>query len=199
MASGKFSLQWVNNTDHTRPMGSARFNLRDSLASQGEGGLTCGRLHLDQVHIHFRPPGTATSPVIADDEFTRGDNRDLEWVNETLQLYVRITPGERYTLYTSPKETPAYQTSDTMPHPQRSLVYSAALSAGYATSGDGDDTFCKTYRPIRDLPVLYHASNLSEIQVDLLWPLLQGDPSAAWWGVPEYRILRVICEFSYTP
>lgn len=191
--SGKFSLQWVNGADFKRPMCTARFNLRDALSAHGGGGLTCHRLHLDQVHIHFRP-----STDINASEFSRGDQADYEWINETLQLYVRITPGARHILYTSPGRPMAEVDPTSIPHPQRSLVYSAALSPAYATSGDGDDTFCKTYRPIRDLPVMEDLANLSEIQVDLLWPLLQGDNQQVWWSVPDYRIRRVICEFSYT-
>lgn len=194
--SGKFSLQWVNNNDNTRPMNTMRFNLRDCLSTAtGTDGLTCRRLHLDQVHIQFRP-----STQIGTTEFRTGDNSTLEWINETLQLYVRTTPGARHVLYTSgnyPSQTNVDWSVE--PHPQRSLVYSAALSAAHATSADGDDTFCKSYRPIRDLPVLEHVAGLTEIQVDLLWPLLQGDLTRlVWWSVPDYRILRVICEFSFT-
>lgn len=192
MTSGKFSLQWVNHADFNRPMGSVRFNLRDALSPTGESGLTCSRLHLDQVHIHFRP-----NTELANQTLMPRDSVDMEWVNETLQLYARITPGARYVLYTDGAQSTTVD-PHTVPHPQRSLVYSAALSPAHATSGDGDDTFCKTYRPIRDLPVLEHVANLTELQVDLLWPLLQGDSKAVWWSVPDYRILRVICEFSYT-
>lgn len=192
-STGKFSLQWVNTSDKKRPMCSVRFSLRDALSEHGEGGLTCRQLFLDQVHIHFRP-----SDAIATEEYMPGDKKDLEWVTETLQLYVRLSPGARHTLYTS--GVPLIEVDpSTVPHPQRSLVYSTALSAAHATSADGDDSFCRTYRPVRDLPVLEYASRLSDLQVDLLWPLLQGNPTGtAWWSVPDYRINRVICEFSFT-
>lgn len=174
-------------------MNSVRFSLRDALSEHGEGGLTCDKLYLDQVHIHFRP-----STDIANDEYMPGDKKQLDWVDETLQLYVRMSPGTRHTLYTS--GIPSMEVDPSVvPHPQRSLVYSAALSASYATSADGDDSYCRTYRPVRDLPVLENVSRLSDLRVDLLWPLLQGDPSGtAWWSVPNYRFYRVICEFSFT-
>jgi hypothetical protein len=197
--SGKFSLQWVNHTDFKRPMCSVRFNLRDALSQTGDGGLTCSRLHLDQVHIQFRPNGEAGQPTaIQDSEYRLNDDRSKDWLAETLQLYVRVSPGERHTLYTSGRPVEDVDPSS-VPHPQRSLVYSVALGAAHNTGFDlGGDAYCRSYRPLRDLPVLQNVMHLSEIQVDLLWPLLQGDPSAAWWSVPDYRILRVLCEFSYT-
>lgn len=198
MTSGKFSLQWVNNGDFTRPMSTARFNLRDSLSPHGESGLSCTRLHLDQVHIQFRPSKKADGTAnIQDTELRSGDSRNYDWTNETLQLYVRLTPGERYVLYTS--GVPIQETDPTIiSSAPRSLVYSTVLSAGYSTAADTQDAYCRTYRPVRDLPVLRDTTQLTELQVDLLWPLLQGDPEhTVWWSVPDYRILRVICEFSY--
>lgn len=193
-STGKFSLQWVNSPEYKRPMNMARFNLRDALATHRDAGLTCGKLFLDQVHVQFRP-----SVEIQSTEYRVGDREALDWINETLQLYVRLTPGVRHVLYTSASHDGGEADPNTVTHPERSIVYTSALSASHATSGDGDDAYCKTYRPIRDLPVLEGASQVSEIQVDLLWPLLQGDPSrVAWWSVPDYRIIRVICEFSYT-
>lgn len=190
MASGKFSLQWVNQSDNKRPMSTARFNLRDALTAYGLSGLTCRHLHLDQVHIQFRPSKLADGTAnIQDAEFRTGDSRNYDWTNETLQLYVRLTPGEEFVLYT----IPAYS-----PSAERSLVYSSALTAAHSTSATVPDAYCRTYRPIRDLPVLNDVHLLSELKVDLLWPLLQGDPDkTVWWSVPDYRILRVICEFSY--
>lgn len=196
--NGKFSLQWVNNTDFTRPMCTARFNLRDALSPHGEGGLTCSRLHLDQVHIHFRPNGTSTDPVIQDAEYRPGDDRSKDYLAETLQLYVRLSPGDRHVLYTSGRADTTLSDPSSVPHPQRSLVYSTALTASHNTGFDqGGDAYCRSYRPIRDLPALQHVAHLSELQVDLLWPLLQGDSTNTWWSVPDYRIYRVICEFSY--
>lgn len=204
MTTGKFSLQWVNTSDFKRPMSSMRFNLRDAMVGgSGESGLTCGRLHLDQVHVQFRPSKKADGSVnITDAELRPGDSRDYDWTTETLQLYVRITPGERHTLYTSGPTTNG-STSDfgnsMVPHPQRSLVYSVALGAAHSTAATTSDAHCRSYRPIRDLPVLRDSTGLTDIQIDLFWPLLQGDhTNAVWWSVPDYRILRVLCEFSYT-
>lgn len=191
MTSGKFSLQWVNDNTHQKSMNTAVFTLRDTLNPYtGDGGLTCERLHLDQVHIHFRP-----TTEIGTAEYRTGDNTDLDWRAETQQLYVRLNPGVRYVLYTD--GTSNIRTEETGRHTQRSLVYSAALSVGPGTGLSSEDVWVRTYRPVRDLPVLTHVANLSELQVDLLWPLLQGDSGAAWWSVPDYRILRVIAEFSF--
>ena len=193
--SGKFALQWVNDASgtYTRPMNTAVFTLRDPVSTQmGDGGLSCAHLHLDQVHVQFRP-----TTSIGTGEFRTGDGAQKDWRAETQHLYVRTTPGVRHTLYTDgrPTEPPRNSTGRT---PSRSLVYSSALTVTPYTGLAAEDVWCRTYRPVRDLPVLSSVDSLSEIQVDLLWPLLQGDPTATWWSVPDYRILRVICEFSYT-
>lgn len=202
MTSGRFALQWVNDNGrfYLRPMGSAVFTLRDALSvDTGEGGLTCGRLHLDQVVIHFRP-----TTDIGSGEFRPGDSSEYDWRAETQLLYVRTTPGARHTLYTDgvPSRTDINQgvdgTTGTGRAAQRSLVYTTSLTPVPYTGLVAEDPWCRTYRPVRDLPILQHVANLSEIQLDLFWPLLQGDPGTAWWQVPDYRILRVVCEFSYT-
>lgn len=190
--SGKFSLQWINRADGSRPMGQVRFNLRDHLSW---GTLTCDTLHLDQVHVQFQP-----NDRIPDAALRPPDSKDFDWQAETLQLYVRITPGHRHTLYNQSDPVTAAAGQGGGQLTQRSLVYSSALSASpYTGATGGTDAYCRSYRPIRDLPVSTNLLGVSEIQVDLLWPLLQGGPAnAVWWNVPDYRIVRVLCEFSFT-
>lgn len=194
MTSGKFSLQWVNDSalNYKRSMNTAVFTLRDPMGHgcHASGGLTCTHLHLDQVHVHFRP----TTQIQAN-EFLPGDRDDLDYRAETQQLYVRVTPGTRHVLFTD--GTPASLTPETGRTVVRSLVYSTALSVGPSTGLTTEDPWVRTYRPVRDLPVLSHVADLSEIQLDLLWPTLHGDPNVASTIVPDYRILRVIAEFSY--
>lgn len=199
MTTGKFSLQWVNDTasGFTRPMTSVRFNLRDPQGGWGlhgpsAGGLACERLHLDQVHIQFRP-----TTDIRIDEFRAGDDDKKDWRAETQEVYVRCTPGTRHPLLTRSLRQSISQES--VREPNHSLTYSAALQVVPYTGLAEEDVWCRTYRPLRDLPVATDLSDCSELQVDLLWPLLQGHVmETAWWNVPDYRILRVICDFSYT-
>lgn len=203
--SGKFSLQWINDRDQAfqLPMGSVRFNLREPLGTGmsttlGGGGLGGARLHLDQVHIQFRP-----TTDIALGEFRPGDDDKKDWRAETQALYVRCTPGERYPLLTRmvPSSLPFEERVHQNPSrfASHSLTFSAALNVVPFTGLPDEDVWCRTYRPVRDLPVVAELGSCSEIQLDLLWPLLQGDPAhTTWWTVPDYRILRVICDFSYT-
>ena len=190
MLSGKFSLQWVNDSTLKRPMGSVRFNLRDV---QGLGeGLTCTALHLDQVHIIFVP---SAAPILAS-LFRSGDGPSVRWRAEGQFLNVLLTSGERYILATRP--TTAGTTQDTqVSRPEQTLVYRVSLANTPYTGAPEKEFWCRSYRPIRDTPAAQHLQDVSEIQVDLFWPLLQGDPNAIWWAIPDYRIQRVICEFSF--
>ena len=86
-----------------------------------------------------------------------------------------------------------------MRDPNHSLTYSASLQVTPYTGLPEEDVWCRTYRPLRDIPVANDLVDCSELQLDLLWPLLQGDPiNTVWWAVPDYRMLRVTCDFSYT-
>lgn len=189
----RFSMMWVNDpTNYQRPMSTCRMTLRDAGGDawgQSTGGLTCASLHLDQVHIQFRP-----SSDIDPTEFVPGDHPDKPWRAETLELYVRTSPGRRSVCYTVGAKQPL-QASDGAVQPSVSLVYTAALFH-VPDLGGAESLHCRTYRPLRDLPVATNLQNVSELSVDLLWPLLQGDPRAASWYVPNYRIMRVICDFT---
>lgn len=189
----RFSLMWVNDPDtHQRPMSSVRMTLRDAggdALGQSAGGLTCGALHLDQVHIQFRP-----TQDIAPGEFQPGDDASRNWRAETLELYVRTSPGRRSVCYTLGAKKPV-QSSDGTVMPDVSLVYTAALFH-VPDVGGTESTYSRTYRPLRDLPIATHLHGVSELTVDLLWPLLQSDPTNPSWYVPNYRIHRVICDFT---
>ena len=193
----RFAMMWVNDTqsnNHSRPMSSCRMTLRDAggdAIGQSPGGLTCRALYLDQVTIQFRP-----TDEIAANEFMRGDDATKDWHQETLELYVRTSPGRRSVCYTLGGDQPV-QLSDGTVKPQVSLVYTAALHCVPDTEGSGNGR-CRTYRPLRDLPIATHLHNVSELTVDLLWPLLQasGTGTSTSWFVPNYRILRVLCDFT---
>lgn len=189
----RFSLMWVNDsTTHQRPMSSCRMTLRDAggdAQGQSPGGLTCGALYLDQVHIQFRP-----SEEIAAGEFQPGDSADKSWRAETMELYVRTSPGRRSVCYVLGAQDPVQDAHGSV-RPHVSLVYTAALHL-VPDVGGSEGLSCRSYRPLRDLPIATNLQNVSELTVDLLWPLLQADPRTATWYVPNYRILRVVCDFT---
>lgn len=187
----KFSVMWSNNTTYTRRgMSKQTFTMRDTIGSGMDGGLGGRALHLDQVHIWFRPSST-----IAAGEFVTGDTSNYNWRVETYQLLVRVSPGQRFTYYCIETGTDggSLQTSR---RPERNVIYSAALSVTPDVEGT-EDYWCRTYRPIRDIPVTTDLCGVSELTVELLFPMLfqaMGDTDQT--SVPDYRILRVVCEFS---
>lgn len=176
----KFSVLWSNNANHNRRMTTHALTLRE--------GLTCDRLHLDQVHIIFRPSASITTS-----EFIRGDSADLSWRAETSQLLIRTTPGERHTIYVTASSDDTFQSVVRSPH--MSLTYSAALSVCPDAEGS-EDLWCRTYRPVRDMPVAHHLYHSSELSIELLFPLLIEDERTQLQQIPDYRILKVLCEFS---
>lgn len=189
----RFSLMWVNDAaTHQRPMSSCRMTLRDAggdALGQSHGGLTCAALYLDQVLVQFRP-----ASQIATTEYQANDNATKTWRNETTELFVRTTPGRRSLCYTVAGTDPIARGDGTI-QPRTSLVYTAAL---HVVPEASESTLVRTYRPQRDLPVATFLDNVSEITVDLLWPLLQGNAATTpgSWYVPNYRIERVICDFT---
>ena len=78
---------------------------------------------------------------------------------------------------------------------QRVCTYSAALASTFNLVND-ESYWCRTYRPIRDLPVVTDTSHLSEWTLELFFPGLLGDSRSLGTAVPDYRILKVYCEFS---
>jgi hypothetical protein len=191
--NARFSMMWVNDpVTHRRPMSTCRMTLRDAggdAMGQSHGGLTCTGLFLDQVHIQFRPGASIEST-----EFQTGDNAGRNWRDDTTELYVRTSPGRRSVCYTVRGSDPL-QATDATSVPHVSLIYTTALNVVPEAS---DTSLVRTYRPLRDLPVATYLNNVSELTVDLLWPLLQGKPTTTpgSWFVPDYRIERVICDFT---
>ena len=188
----RFSLQWVNDpTTHQRPMSTCRVTLRDAggdAIGQSPGGLTCAALYLDQVIVELRPVAD-----IAPTEYQNGDSQDRDWWGPTTELYVRTSPGRRCVGYVLGAND-AIQSTDGTVQPRASLVYTTPLTV---VADGGATTHQRIYRPLRDLPIATHLHNVSELTVDLLWPLLQADRThRPTWYVPNYRIARVLCDFT---
>lgn len=192
----RFSMMWINDpVTHQRPMSSCRMTLRDAggdALGQSNGGLTCGALYLDQVTVELRPVAS-----IASTEYQDGDSASRDFWGPTTELYVRTSPGRRSVGYIVGADDPV-QTADGTVQPRVSLVYTAALSlAGSGATGHAGTDHRLVFRPLRDLPVATHLHNVSELTVDLLWPLLQADKTNhPTWYVPNYRINRVLCDFT---
>lgn len=180
-SSAHFSVMWSNNDQNwDRSMTEHALTLRDA--------ISCSKLHLDQVHIIFRP-----SSDIPSTQFVPGDTSTLTWRAETSQLLVRTTPGERHHLYaTSSDDTTS---NDVMRQVHRPVTYSAALTVTPDSEG-AEDMWCRTYRPVRDLPVAHHLFNTTELRIELLFPLLMEDTRTTLKQIPNYRIIKVLCEFS---
>lgn len=153
-------------------------------------GLTCRYMHLDQVTVLFRP-----SKEIDLSEFKDGDSSTLPWRVETAQLMVRIRPGVEHLLYTVNAEVPSNES--TIKHPTQSLTYSSSLCLVPNTEGV-EDYWQRTYRPVRDIPVSQDMDGVSQLEIQLLFPMLFTNTSGAikYTDVPNYRILKVYCEFS---
>lgn len=192
MDHARFSLLWINDpSTHQRPMSTCRMVLRDAggdAVGQSPGGLTCGSLFLDQVIVELRAVAD-----IAPSEYQNGDTNAVDWWGPTTELYVRTTPGRRSVCYTLGADEPVQSTDGTV-QPRASMIYTTPLTVVTDASGYGHQ---RTYRPLRDLPIATHLQNVSEITVDLLWPLLESDrTSHPIWYVPNYRIDRVLCDFT---
>lgn len=186
----KFALVWTNDSmTHNQPMSRRTCTLRDV---GGRGGpLTCRELHLDHVQIVFRP-----NADIGALEFQSGDSALFTWRVETSELMIRTKPGQQHTLFTMGLNRANGPTSNR--EPNRSVVYSLALSLTPDVQGT-EDYWARTYRPIRDLPIAVNLQNVSELDIELLFPLLFDDPLAPLAYVPDYRILKVYLEFSVRP
>lgn len=188
---GKFSIQWVNDaTDHQRDMTRHTVMLRRGHTTHhGYPGLSCEELYLDQVYIVFRPTNQ-----IGASEFVAPDSTNYNWHVETDQLLVNTDPGFKYPLYSVGGDTADHVT--TAHNPVSLTAYSCALTV--IPGGEGiEDYWCRTYRPIRDMPIAVNLHDVNQIQLELLFPLLLDNsihPSLR--QIPNYRILRVVCEFS---
>lgn len=186
--SAQFSVMWQNNLQHNRPMSRHTFRLRD-LGLPLYDGVT---VHVDQVTIIFRP--TSGSGAIGDAEYVAPDSKEFPWHTETDQLMLRCSPGTRHTLYVGDDPSDA-QNQEAASGVQRVCTYSAALAVTPNQVGD-ESYWVRIYRPIRDIPVVQDTSNLSEWTLELFFPFLLGDKRVLRTSVPDYRIFKVLCEFS---
>lgn len=195
--SAKFSVVWSNNASFKRPMSKHTFRLRD-LGLPQYRDVT---VHIDQVTILFRP--VSGTGAIDPSEYVPPDNANLPWHVETDQLMVRCSPGVRYPLYVG--DDPKITKTSNIPyredvgtdreHVQRVCTYSCALACTPNQVND-ESYWCRTYRPVRDLPVVRDTSHLTELTLELFFPTLLGDSQMAGTFVPDYRIHKVFCEFS---
>lgn len=196
----RFSVMWMNHpVTWDREMSRHVFPIRDWLPT------TAGRtvdpyeawdVYLDQVHLVMNP----TEALVAADAdpanpftWATGDNGTLDFRVETNQLLVRFEPnGERHILYTESATDP--NTSDSVHNVIVPLMYSGSLSL-VPNSGDA---YNRVYHPVRDLPIAQispHQFGLP-LSLELLWPILMGNAPEILSHVPNYRILRVMCDFS---
>ena len=193
--SYKFALGWNNNTQRNAPMSHRTVTLRDIGPHSFGHALTAQELHLDHVQIVFRP-----TTDINGAELMRGDSLNFTWRVETSQLMVRTRPGQQHVLFTlndlNGLRDAGAPTNSREPH--RSVLYSQALALAPDVQG-AEDYWVRNYRPIRDLPIATNLQGVSELEVDLIFPLLFDEPLAPSTYVPDYRILKVYMEFSVKP
>lgn len=189
----QFSVLWNNNAQYNRPMSHQTFTLRDAGGPGQIHGLTAKELHLDQVTVWFRP-----SDRIDPSEFAPGDGVAYSWTGETRELLVRTRPGHRFTMHAITNEGSQHMDQETIREPLRSIQYSAALSQvpNGGTSSDTTTKWIRAYRPVRDLPVAQNLSGVSEVEIELLWPALFADGEMIYQKVPDYRILKILAQFS---
>lgn len=186
--AAKFSVMWQNNTTtFDRPMSRHTFRLRD-LGVPLYDGVT---VHVDQIVVIFRP--TSGSGAIGDAEYVAPDTKEYTWHTETDQLMLRCNPGARHPFYVG--DDPSQSGPGDRGSVQRPATYSAALAVTPNSVGD-ENYWVRTYRPVRDLPVIQDTSNLSEWTLELFFPFCMGDSGVFRTSVPDYRILKVLCEFS---
>lgn len=197
----RFSVMWINTPDTPwdRSMSKHAFPIRDLLPLPRDNPLECWDIYLDQVHLILNPLETLTAAA-ADPgnpfQFATNDRNDLDFRVETYQLMVRFEPnGERNVLYTEAA------TDSNRADQVRSVVVPLVYSASLFLHGsvDAGDKYNRVYRPIRDLPIAQNVSPYlcgGPLTLELLWPILAANPSNVLTYLPDYRILRVICDFS---
>jgi hypothetical protein len=167
-----FTMMWTNNATHTEKMTKQTVSMR---TWSHPWGLTCKKLHLDQVYVIFRPTTDITT-------FSLGDDNTKSWRTETIQLYVRTNPGNEYPLFHNADKS-------------RPLTYTQALTLTPDIEGS-EDYWCRTYRPLRDVPICQGINGCTEMNIELIFPTLFLNTPSSLEQIPDYRILKVICHFS---
>lgn len=197
----RFSVMWINSptSPWDRCMSKHSFPIRDLLPLPRDNPLETWDIYLDQVHIILNPLAAlvAADATVGDPfTFAANDRADLDFRAETYQLMVRFEPnGERNVLYTEAATDP--NRSDRVQSLVVPLVYSASLFLhGSVDAGEQNN---RVYRPVRDLPIAQNVSahyGTGPLTVELLWPILVANQPEIITYLPDYRVLRVICDFS---
>ena len=184
----KFSIMWANNAAMNRPMSRHTFRLRDL----GHIFLTKkDAVHLDHVYILFTPLNNLTNA-----QFIPPDSRDLTLRGETMQLMVRTTPGVRHMFFTERSDDKVMGEFDQVDVTTKATTYSSSLSITPDVEGT-EDYWCRTYRPIRDLPVIQdYEGDLTQLTIEFIWPIMLSNHRTVFQQIPDYRIYQVIVEFS---
>jgi hypothetical protein len=196
----RFSVMWMNipHAPWNRTMSQHSFPIRDLLPLARDHPLETWDVYLDQVHLILNPPNIVNAAIndLTLPALASGDALNLDFRSETYQLMVRFEPnGERNVLYTEAALDP--NRTDRVASMIVPLVYSSSLFL--TPSVDSGDQYNRVYRPIRDLPIAQNLSasfNSGPLTVELLWPILVANSPGILQAIPNYRILRVICDFS---
>ena len=100
-----------------------------------------------------------------------------------MQLYVRTDPGHEHPVFAEREG-------------HRPLTYSCAMTLAPDVEGT-EDYWCRTYRPLRDVPIATGLNGCTEMNIELLFPtLFRNSTPGTLEQIPDYRILKVICHFS---
>lgn len=195
----RFTVMWINpSSPWNRRMSRHSFPLRDWLPPS-KHPYELWDVYLDQVHLILNPVDNLTAAA-ADPtsgfSWQKGDDANYDYRVETYQLLVRFDPnGERFMLYAEPAVDPTREES------ARSVVnpvqYSSSLFLHPGT--DLGDKHNRVYRPIRDLPIAQNVApfqTTNPLSIELLWPVLLANDPTVPTTIPDYRILRVMCDFS---
>lgn len=197
----RFAVMWINPTaPWNREMSRHTFPLRDWLPPSGrENPFETWDIYLDQVHLILNPVDAlveAAADPASGFGWKTGDSADYDYRVETYHLLVRFDPaGQRHLLYAEPATDPTREDG------VRSVVVPVQYSGSlFLHPGvDSGDKHNRVYRPVRDLPV---AENVAPYQfgesltVELIWPVLLANASNVPTKIPDYRVLRVMCDFS---
>jgi hypothetical protein len=192
---------WMNHpVTWDREMSKHTFPVRDWLPASRDNPYESWDIYLDQVHLILNP----LEELIAADAdpanpfvYTAGDSALYDFRVETYQLLVRFDPnGERHVMYTESVEDP--NTSERVDNVITPVVYSSSMTL--QTAVDAGEKYNRIYRPVRpDQPIAQNVASYhfgSPLSVELLFPILFANETGILSYVPNYRILRVLCDFS---
>lgn len=197
----RFSVMWMNHpVTWDREMSKHTFPIRDWLPVSRDNPYESWDIYLDQVHLILNP---LEELIKADADpanpfaYTAGDSATYDFRVETYQLLVGFDPnGERHRLYTESASDPnASEQVDNVIVP---VVYSSSLTLHPAV--DSGEKYNRIYRPVRpDQPIAQNVASYhfaSPLSMELMFPILFANQSGILSYVPNYRILRVLCDFS---